>query len=224
MPRAALSTDEVEAFRGRICDAAAHLFAEQGYEAVTLRAIATAVGCSPMTPYRYFPGGKEEIFTLVRAFSFRRFADAQLASIERVRDPADRVATLGWVYIDFALEHPDQYRLMFELAQPDAEHPELLAEGLRAWAPLQSSIAAAIDAGLFRGDVDTVAHVFLGRRSRDWCRCTWPESSTFRPSTTCACRYWKPSRVGMRARVSARTSSTVWFTHRRSTFDSRESA
>ncbi|TFH23596.1 MAG: TetR/AcrR family transcriptional regulator [Myxococcales bacterium] len=159
MPREALSTDELQAFRDRICEAAAHLFAERGYEAVTLRSVAALVGCSPMTPYRYFPGGKDEIFAAVRAASFGEFADASTGSVEGIDDPFERLVAGGREYVRFALERPDQYRLMFELTQPLTDHPEVMRQGERAWAPLRDNVARAIDAGLLSGDPDTVAHV-----------------------------------------------------------------
>jgi AcrR family transcriptional regulator len=159
VPRTALSIDEVQAFRDRICDAAAHLFAERGYEAVTLRSVAAAVGCSPMTPYRYFPGGKDEIFAVVRAASFGEFADAFSASVEGIDDPFERLAAGGREYIRFALERPDQYRLMFELTQPLTDHPEVQRQGERAWVPLRDNVECAVDAGVLSGDPDTVAHI-----------------------------------------------------------------
>jgi AcrR family transcriptional regulator len=159
VPREALSTEEVEAFRDRICEAAAHLFAERGYEAVTLRSVAAEVGCSPMTPYRYFPGGKDEIFAAVRAASFGEFADASVASVVGIDDPFERLVACGREYIRFALERPDQYRLMFELGQPLTDHPGVMRQGERAWAPLRDNVERAIDAGVLRGDPDSVAHV-----------------------------------------------------------------
>lgn len=160
MPRAALSSEAVRAFRERICEAAAHLFAEQGYEAVTLRAIAAEVGCSPMTPYRYFSGGKDEIFAVVRAASFGEFADASERAAVGIDDAAERLLAGGRAYIRFALERPDQYRLMFELTQPHSDHPDVVREGARAWAPLRENVERAIAAGVLGGDADRVAHVF----------------------------------------------------------------
>jgi AcrR family transcriptional regulator len=160
MPRAALTHDEIQAFRERICAAAAHLFAASGYEAVTLRAIAAELGCSPMTPYRYF-SGKDEIFALVKAAAFGRFADAQERAACAIEDPTERLAALGRAYLFFAVDEPDAYRIMFELRQgPAADQPELQSEGERAWRPLRDGVAGAIEAGVLEGDVDTVAHVF----------------------------------------------------------------
>ena len=70
MPRAALSQTEVDEFREALCASATRLFAEYGYEGVTMRALAKALGYSPMTPYRYFEN-KEAIFETVRPSSAR---------------------------------------------------------------------------------------------------------------------------------------------------------
>ena len=160
MPRVALSQDEIASFRERICAAASRLFAEQGYEAVTLRAIAAKIGCSPMTPYRYFRD-KDEIFASVRAAAFRRFAAYKEAAIAGITDPALRLRALGRAYVAFALADPDGYRIMFALLQGSAaEHPEVVRDGARAWAPIRDAVEQAIEAGVLKGDVDTVAHLF----------------------------------------------------------------
>lgn len=53
--------------RERVLDAAAKLFAERGYAAVTLRDIAAAVGLRHASLYHHVPGGKEELFIEVTA-------------------------------------------------------------------------------------------------------------------------------------------------------------
>ena len=49
-----LSAAEVDAFRARLCAVAQQRFAKQGVDGVSMRQLADALGCSPMTPYRYF--------------------------------------------------------------------------------------------------------------------------------------------------------------------------
>lgn len=51
--------------RERVLNAAAKLFAERGYAAVTLRDIAAAVGIRHTSLYHHVPGGKEELFVEV---------------------------------------------------------------------------------------------------------------------------------------------------------------
>ncbi len=160
MPRTTLTEPEIESFRGRVCASAARLFAERGYEAVTLRAIAADVGCSPMTPYRYF-ADRADIFTVVRAQAFSRFSEALEAAAAGVDDPPERMRALGRAYVRFALAEPGAYRLMFELDQPEtAASPTLDAEASRSWGHCRAAVAALIEAGLLAGDPDTVAHVF----------------------------------------------------------------
>jgi AcrR family transcriptional regulator len=160
VPRVALTDSEISAYRERIIEAASRLFAAEGFEAVTLRAIATEIGCSPMTPYRYFRD-KDEIFALVRAEAFRRFADAQERVAAATDEPAETLARLGRAYVEFALAEPDAYRFMFELHQDtDGDYPELAEQGTRAWLPMREAVSRAIAAGTLEGDADTVAHVF----------------------------------------------------------------
>jgi AcrR family transcriptional regulator len=159
VPRAALRPDDIAAFRRRAADAAMQLFAEQGYEGVTMRALAAELGCSPMTPYRYFQG-KAELYALVRTEAFRRFADRQEKAASGGGSVIDRLLRLKKSYIRFAVDQPDAYRIMFELRQPTARrHGELGAQSKRAFSYLHAAVAEAVAAGHFSGDPLTIAHI-----------------------------------------------------------------
>jgi AcrR family transcriptional regulator len=134
VPRAALRPDEIDAFRRRVADAATRLFARDGYEAVTMRSVAEALGVSAMTPYRYL-AGKEELFALVRAEAFRRFADRLEAELARAgSDPMER--------------------------QPDpAGDDELAAQSRRSFGALHRTVTEAVTAGALDGDPLTLAHL-----------------------------------------------------------------
>jgi AcrR family transcriptional regulator len=163
--RPSLVAEEISEFRRRAVAAAMGLFAEQGYEAVTMRSLGAALGVSAMTPYRYL-AGKEELFVLVRAEAFRRFADALEAALEKTpRDePMARLVELKRAYIAFALAQPDAYRIMFELrgggAAPGPASDELEIESRRAFACLRRSVVEAVEHGQLHGDPLTLAHLF----------------------------------------------------------------
>lgn len=159
MARAALSSEDIATFRGRATEAAMKLFAEQGYAAVTMRSVAGALGCSPMTPYRYF-ANKDALLTAVRAEAFRRFADSQQAAA-RDAEPIARLLELKRAYIEFALAQPDAYRVMFELAQSvEATDAALERESARAFSFLYVATREAVEAGLLDGDAMSLAHLF----------------------------------------------------------------
>ncbi len=157
MPRAALSQTEVEAFRELLLKNAVRLFAEHGYEGVTMRALATDLGCSPMTPYRYFKN-KAEIFQAVQSAAFARFANALEGACREDQAHAERLRALCWAYVHFALEEPYAYRIMFEL--DPAQRPELHEEAdLRSWTFMHRAVEQAVAAGTLVGDPDVLAHL-----------------------------------------------------------------
>ena len=161
MPRVALSEAEIQAFRERVCDGAAALFARQGYDAVTMRAIAEQVGCSPMTPYRYF-ADKADILAMIRARGHGRLADRLAAEAARATDPVERLRRLALVYVAFAQDETDSYRMMFQIQQEEdwEAYPDLATEGSRSWGEIRNAVGLAVDAGALEGDADTVAHCF----------------------------------------------------------------
>ena len=157
--RAALTVEELDAFRGRAVAAATGLFAEQGYGGVTLRSLARKLGVSPMTPYRYFEN-KEELFAMVRTEAFRRFADVQRDAIAEIDDPEDMLRILGRAYVGFALDEPDAYHIMFDILQaPAGTYPELEAEQARAFSYLHAAVTSAVEAELMRGEPLSRAHM-----------------------------------------------------------------
>ena len=103
MGRPVLTSEEVEAFRRRACDAAMTLFDELGYDQFSLRALARELGCSHTTPYRYFQS-KVAIFAEVRAEGFRRFAASLTAALHASGEPRERLRILARAYFDFAQE------------------------------------------------------------------------------------------------------------------------
>lgn len=157
MPRAALAADDIAAFRRRAIAAATRLFAAQGYDAVTMRAVAAELGVSAMTTYRYFDD-KDALFAGVRAEAFRRFADRLESALATRGAPLTRLRRLKRAYVDFAVTEPDAYRIMFELAR--ASHsPELATESARAFGALLRTVTEAVAAGALRGDPLTIAHL-----------------------------------------------------------------
>lgn len=154
-----LSPHDVAAFRARLCAAAERLFAEHGVENVGIRQLAQALGCSPMTPYRYFRD-KDEILAATRAAAFDRFA-AALEAAAAGAAPQDQLAAVGGAYVRFALDEPNAYRLMFDLAQPDeARFPDLARAGTRARRTMTAYLETSIAAGAIEGDPVLLGHVF----------------------------------------------------------------
>lgn len=107
------------AMREQILNAARELFAERGYEAVTMREIGKRIEYSATALYNHF-ADKE---TLVRELCRRDFSDfAQrfLSAVVGSKSPIESMCRAGLVYLGFAEQFPQHYRLMFMTPLPEA--------------------------------------------------------------------------------------------------------
>lgn len=158
MGRSPLSHADVAAFRERATVVATELFARIGFARFSMRALAAEMGVSAMTPYRYFDN-KEALFAAVRTDAFRRFADRQEHTFQQAKR-AHRLGALGDAYLQFAVDEPDCYRIMFQLEQaPTQAYPELEAEQSRAFSFLVQAMAERVEDGRATGDPLSLAHV-----------------------------------------------------------------
>lgn len=161
MARSLLTEDDLEEFRGRLVEVAIRCFADRGYDAVTMRGLAKELGVSAMTPYRYI-ANKQALMRAVRAESFRRFADRQHQAVVGIpiTNPTERLLRLKQAYVEFAIEQPHAYRIMFALDGGDADDDEhTQREGARAFSYLFAATEAAVANGELDGDPLTVAHL-----------------------------------------------------------------
>jgi AcrR family transcriptional regulator len=140
---------EKQELRARIMDAARKLFAEKGYEAVTVRTIAEAIEYSPRTLYLHFKDKEDLIRALCRE-DFSAFG-AGLGSLAAVKNPVERLKRIGLAYAEFAKACPNHYKLMFMSTPPAQEdHPKEVTPEEDAYALLLATVQEAIAAGRFR--------------------------------------------------------------------------
>ena len=138
--------DKVE-MRRRILDAARDLFARDGYEAVTMRAIAEAIEYSPTTIYNHFED-KDDVVKACCEEDFTQLLGA-LSLQQQPADPVEAIRQLGRAYAAFGLQYPNHYRFMF--LTPNKNHDlEAESPGHRSFGLLQSVVARAVTSGRFR--------------------------------------------------------------------------
>jgi AcrR family transcriptional regulator len=121
--------------------------------ALSIRAIADAVGVSPPSIYLHFADRNELVFA-VSERHFQALHDCLQAAVAGVDDPVVRIRRLGQAYINFGLEHPEPYRIMF-MARPDLVPEDFTQEKLEAasgFGHLLAAVQDAIDQGRFRLD------------------------------------------------------------------------
>ena len=156
MPKA-LSEHDAEAFRERICQAAARLFVEEGPAAVSMRRIAAELGCGTMTPYRYF-AGKEQIVTAVRTRGMHRFSEALERALDTPGDGHARSRAVRDAYIAFARRETATYRLMFEYPEPRRNDPAYREAHARMWRTVAAHVEVLVTEGAVEADAPLLGH------------------------------------------------------------------
>ncbi|MGE5175935.1 MAG: TetR/AcrR family transcriptional regulator [Hyphomicrobiales bacterium] len=155
--------------REKILAAAREMFAHEGYDAVTMRAIAKRIGYTPTAIYHHFKN-KSALLTELCDQDFARLAQHFNASVATA-DPVERILAVGQAYLRFAELYPSQYRFMFMTVIPFTElSGEYLAEhrGIPerdAYAFLRAACQEAIDRGAFVAeiqDADELAQILWG--------------------------------------------------------------
>ncbi|MEZ0229203.1 MAG: TetR/AcrR family transcriptional regulator [Planctomycetota bacterium] len=146
---------EKQEVRRKILDAARELFAKHGYDAVTMRKIAEKIEYSPTAIYLHFKDIEELIQELCEN-DFYTFS-LRFAQANTIEDPEARLRAAAQAYVDFALEHPNQYRLMFMTPHPcDPGEKAMKRRGNPredAYAYLRELIQQSMDLGMVRKDV-----------------------------------------------------------------------
>ena len=143
---------EREEVRTKILDAARELFATEGYEAVTMRKIAERIEYSPTAIYLHFKD-KESVLREICEADFLSLAQ-NFGAIAEIADPVERLRATGLAYAEFAISHPNHYRLMFMTPHPHPDEEEMeIRKGNPeedAYAFLRDTVAEAIAAGRLR--------------------------------------------------------------------------
>ena len=146
---------EKEELREKILEAATALFAEEGYESVSLRRIAEKIEYAPSTIYLYFKD-KEELITSICRQNFQFLTQA----LERINmlglPPLEMMRESLKAYIQFGLDHRDHYIVTLCLPEPDLpdrdreSHLGVMEAGLEAFRHLSEGLYLCMQQGVIR--------------------------------------------------------------------------
>jgi AcrR family transcriptional regulator len=145
---------EGDKLRDQIIEAVERLLVQTGdEEAVTIRAVADAVGVTPPSVYLHFADKDEMLFAVCE----RLFAELDRVTQEAAsgsKDPLESLALRGRAYVRFGVEHPEQYRILF-MGKPSRTPETIDLERLgdaAAFGHLLEHVTACVENGLIRGD------------------------------------------------------------------------
>lgn len=149
--------------RQRVIKTAMKLFLKEGIENVSMRKIADKIEYSPGAIYSYFKD-KGDIIHAIHDEGFEKLYSLQ-KSLDNIKDPFERLAEMGKLYMKFALENPDYYDLMFiakGIAIKITEKQEWNI-GQRSYDYLRNTVKECIEHGyVIESDVDSATFAVWG--------------------------------------------------------------
>lgn len=140
-----------------ILSAAKKLFLKDGFEHVTIRRIADEIEYSPATVYLYFKD-KDSILYALQGKGFQELF-GRMKVLNAIQNPAEKLRAAGKIYIDFAMENPELYDLMFIMMAPmnATECKDEWDIGKPSYEALQNIIKENIDQGYIKSDNPQIA-------------------------------------------------------------------
>jgi AcrR family transcriptional regulator len=148
-----------DVLRRTLLDAASRLLDAEGPQALTMRRVAGAVGCSTTVLYTAF-GSKDGLADALFREGFERLR-RRLETVAPGADPLARLTALAHAYRESALASRSYYGVMFQQAIPGfrPSAASLAAAGASLEA-LTDAVRRCMDAGVLRaGDPRAVAEV-----------------------------------------------------------------
>lgn len=102
---------EKQEMRELILRTAKQVFIEEGYEKTSIRTIADRIEYSPATIYLYYKD-KDQLLFAIHELGFDALIES-FRSLQEIVDPLERLRQLGYQYVQFAIDNPEMYDLMF---------------------------------------------------------------------------------------------------------------
>lgn len=117
MPKSPMTKEEIENTRVRILDTALDIIIEEGFNNLSVRKIASRLGVTATTIYNYYTN-KDEINLMIRIRGFEKLYELLKKRSSALNNVDVRIKALIRAYIEFGLNNPSYYDIMFNLHTP----------------------------------------------------------------------------------------------------------
>ncbi len=134
----------VEEIRRKILDAALSLISAEGFSALTMRALAKRLDMSAPNLYNFF-ASKDEIYITLVIQGFTLLHETMQKAAKENADPLERGRAMALAYLDFGMNQPAHYEIMFTSRTP--KHDDYVGTPLESLADIELDLSMKV-AGL----------------------------------------------------------------------------
>lgn len=136
------------ALKESLIEGARRLLAEKGATGFSLHELARRVGVSVAAPYRHFES-RDALLGAVAARGYEELLQILGESLDQTADPVDQLRHFGVCYLQFAIDNPELFAIMFT----DRYRAETEAAQRASFEPMTEFVARAQETGALTPDV-----------------------------------------------------------------------
>lgn len=135
------------------------ILAREGVSGLSLRKVAKQAGVSHTAPYSHF-ADKQALIAAISTEGFKQLY-AQLGAVfsSYKNDPANLLIETGWAYVQFALNEPDLFKLVFSsVLEKEKDYPDFVTVSKQGFRQLVELVEICQQAGILKpGPADLAA-------------------------------------------------------------------
>ena len=139
--------------KNALIQAGIEILAEEGLGGLSLRKTARRAGVSHAAPYAHFADKQNLIAAIASDGHKRIFEQFEAIQLRYADDPLRQFLNGAWAYMQFGLESPDHYKIIFSGAiQDEHSHPEFLEFSQRNMQALRNIVERCRSAGVLSAE------------------------------------------------------------------------
>ena len=137
--------------KNALIKAGVEILAKEGVNGLTLRKVAKRAGVSHSAPYAHFKD-RQSLIAAISTEGFRRLYDElDAAASAHADDPKEQLVEATRVYMQFAMNHTDTFKIMFSgVLEKEKDYPSFMEISGKTFERVVDIVRACQNAGILR--------------------------------------------------------------------------
>ena len=145
--------------KNALIQAGVEILAREGVGGLSLRKVAKQAGVSHAAPYSHF-ADKQALIAAISTEGFKQlYTQVETVFSTHRDDPGNLLVETAWAYVQFGLNEPDRFKLMFSsVLEKEKDYPDFVEISQKNFRQITEIVETCQKAGLLKaGDSDLVA-------------------------------------------------------------------
>lgn len=137
--------------KNALIQAGAEIVANDGLEGLSLRKVALRAGVSHNAPYSHFPD-KQSLIAAISTAGFQQLYEVlDSAAAAYPKKPRKQLQQAALAYVQFALDHPDTFKIMFSgVLEKEKDYPAFVEISQKTFQRVVDVVRACQKAGVLK--------------------------------------------------------------------------